>query len=169
MGERLDFAAVRATLPHGHPMVLLDRVVALRPGYFIHAVKAVSGSEPCYAGLDRSTLGYGYAYPASLIVESFGQAAAILWLRSHLRHGAARRDDEVLMLAAVRDCRFEGRAFPGDVLHHTARLEHRSNGAAFVSGETRVRRHRIASFGSLLAVVRPASALPVPMAGGPPC
>ncbi len=154
---RLDFAQVRRTLPHGPGMVLLDRVEELVPGVRLCAVKTVSGGEPCYAGLSPASGGAAYAYPVSLLIESFGQAAAVLWLHS----AAASQRDQVLMLAGVRDCTFVASAYPGDVLRHVVELEHRSDGAAFVTGHTAVGPRRIASYGSLTAVVRPRAALPV--------
>lgn len=153
---RLDFPQLRRTLPHGPGMLLLDRVEELRPGVGLTAVKTVSGIEPCYAGLDPDDDVEAYAYPSCLLLESFGQAAAVLWLHSV----GATRPDEVLMLAAARDCEFVGRAYPGDVVRHVVELDHRSDGAAFVTGRSSVGARPIATYGSLTAVVRPRTALP---------
>jgi 3-hydroxyacyl-[acyl-carrier-protein] dehydratase len=154
----LDFAQIRRTLPHGPEMVLLDRVEFLKPAIEICAIKAISGAEPCYFGLDSRATIEDYAYPASLVLESFGQAAAMLWLHSTV----VAQPDQVLMFVAARDCVFSGHAYPGDVLRHVARLEHRSDGAAFVSGHTSLTSGRIASYGSLTAVVRCRSVLAAP-------
>jgi len=154
----LDFAQLRRLLPHGPGMVLLDRVEELEPETGLTAFKTISGGEPCYALLDGSAGIDAFAYPASLLLESFGQAAAVLWLCST---PAAER---VLMFAGAKECEFTGHAYPGDTVRHVVRLEHRSEGAAFVSGHTLVGERRIASYGSLTAVVRPRSALPEPAA-----
>jgi 3-hydroxyacyl-[acyl-carrier-protein] dehydratase len=154
----LALPEIRRILPHGPAMVLLDRVERLLPGREIRAVKLISGSEPCYAGLDDRLPLAAHAYPRSLVLESFGQAAAVLWLRTE-----PPPPGQVLMFVAARECRFSGHAYPGDVLRHVVRLEHHRAGTAFVSGYSSVAGERIASFGSLAAVVRPRSAL----AGGP--
>jgi 3-hydroxyacyl-[acyl-carrier-protein] dehydratase len=157
----LDFAELRRILPHGPGMVLLDGVEELLPGVRLVAIKTISGVEPCYAGLDARSSSRAYAYPPSLLLESFGQAAAVLWLRS-----LSSPTEQVLMLAAARTCVFHGHAFPGDVVHHVVELEHCTDDAAFVSGRTTVGSRLIASYGSLAAVVRPRGALPAPVGAG---
>jgi 3-hydroxyacyl-[acyl-carrier-protein] dehydratase len=147
----LDVAGVRRLLPHGHPIVLVDRVVDIDPGRSIVATKAVTAGEPCFATLGRDVCGDGYAYPASLLLESFGQAAAILWLHGLAPGACAGR---VLMLVAGRDCRIEGRALPGDVLRHVARIDHVVGDNVFVEGETYVDDRRVATVGSMMASMR---------------
>jgi 3-hydroxyacyl-[acyl-carrier-protein] dehydratase len=150
-----EHADVRAILPHGPPAVLVDRVEWLEPGRSLRAVKAISGCEPCYQHLPAGSTAASYAYPASLVLESFGQAAALLW---HSRAGAfGPNGDSVLMFAAARSCHFHGSAFPGDVLHHVVELEHVVAGTAFATGRTFVDDRQIASFGRISAVVRDAS------------
>jgi len=153
----LALPEIRRILPHGPAMVLLDRIERLVPGVEVRAVKLVSGVEPCYAGVADGLPVEAYAYPSSLVLESFGQAAAVLWLRTE-----PPPPDQVLMFVAARECRFHRPAYPGDVLRHTARLEHRRPGAVFVSGHSAVAGGRIATYRSLMAVVRPAGTLPTP-------
>lgn len=152
-----DYGDIRSVLPHGPQMVLVDRVEWLDPGRELRALKAVTGSEPCYqhlaAGLPRER----YAYPASLIIESFGQAAVLLWAS---RLGSLRLDGKLLMFAAARNCRLNGRAYPGDVLRHEVRLDRPIADSGFASGETWAGNRRIATMGSVIAVLRPASLLP---------
>jgi 3-hydroxyacyl-[acyl-carrier-protein] dehydratase len=159
MAGELSYRELSALLPHAHPMILLDRVLTLEPGTEICAIKAVTGSEPCYAGIPEGSAASAYVYPASLLVESFGQAAAILWLRSSGRRG----DGDVLMFAAARNAEIEGDVYPGDVVRHVARLESSARGAAFVGGDSWIGDRRVARFGMLSAVVRPAKSL---MPGG---
>jgi 3-hydroxyacyl-[acyl-carrier-protein] dehydratase len=153
----LDHAAIRALLPHGHPMVLVDRVVALEPGVSIVGLKAITGSEPCYRDLVTGAPRDLLAYPVSLMLESFGQTAAILWLVG--LSSSPVRGDHVLMLVAIRDCTIEGRAYPGDVLRHVARIDQVIGDNVFVQGEILVRDRRVASIGSMMAVMRPRAVL----------
>lgn len=151
-----DHGEIRRVLPQAAPMVLIDRVEWLDPGRALRAVKAISGSEPCYqhlpAGLPRAR----YAYPASLVLESFGQAAAVLW---HSRSGSLVEGDNVLVFAAAHNCRFHGVAYPGDVLRHEVEFERLIADTGFATGETWVGDRRIATMGSFVAALRPASRL----------
>ncbi|MBP0455069.1 hypothetical protein J5Y04_36960 [Kitasatospora sp. RG8] len=154
-GPVLDHAAIRDLLPVRHPMLLVDQVVSVVPGREICAVKAVSGSEPCYQGLPEGLGGDRYAYPRTLVFESFGQTAALLWLAS----AGAGLPEGVLMLAAIRGCRFSGAVHPGMVLRHVVRLEQLVSGTAFLSGEIWAADRRIAVVDSLVAVNRPGAAV----------
>ncbi|MEU6720242.1 3-hydroxyacyl-ACP dehydratase FabZ family protein [Nonomuraea sp. NPDC046802] len=140
----LDHERISALLPHRHPMLLVDRVEAAVPGESLEAIKTISASEPCYAGAT------GFDYPAGLLIESFGQAAALLWLISNPSAAGG-----LPMFAAARDCRIEARVRPGDVVRHLVRLEQVIDGAAFASGESRVGPRRVAAFASLMAVIKP--------------
>lgn len=155
----LDHAHVRTMLPHGPPMLLVDRVEWLEPGRSLRAIKAISGSEPCYQQLPDGLPAPRYAYPATLVLESFAQAVALLW---HTRAGSLAGAGRVLMLAGARECRFDGAAYPGDVLRHQVALERVIADTAFAAGETWVAGRRIATIGSLLAVVRPLGTLDHP-------
>jgi len=152
----LEYSDIRAILPQGAPMVLLDRVEWLVPGQRLRAVKTVSGSEPCYEHLPAGLPQARYAYPVSLILESFGQAAAVLW---HSAAGQLADAEHVLMFGAARDCTFEGRAYPGDVLCHEVTLESRVADTAFATGTTSAGGRRIATMGSFIAVRRPVDVL----------
>jgi 3-hydroxyacyl-[acyl-carrier-protein] dehydratase len=116
-----DYRRLRRSLPYAHPMLLVDRIVAVEPGVSITALKAVTLSEPCHRDLAPDAPRESYAYPPSLLLESFGQAAAALWLET----AAVRRrtEEEIVILASAHNCGFEGDAFPGDVLRHVARLD----------------------------------------------
>ncbi|WP_199434094.1 3-hydroxyacyl-ACP dehydratase FabZ family protein [Qaidamihabitans albus] len=141
---------VHRLLPHGHPMVLLDRVELLVPGRVVEASKAVTVGEPCFAGLDGNTPPEGWALPSSLLVESFGQAAVVLWQATQDTELSAT--GAIPMLAVIRRCRFLGRAYPGDVLCHHVELDHSGPNTAIVSGHTAVGQCTIAEFGELMAV-----------------
>ncbi|MFE4534367.1 3-hydroxyacyl-ACP dehydratase FabZ family protein [Streptomyces scopuliridis] len=148
----LEHADIRRILPHRHPVLLVDRVLEIEPGARIVTTKAVTGSEPCYAGLDENLPTAAYAYPVSLLVESFGQSGAVLWL-----HSAALKDEPVegtLIFGSARDVTITGSAHPGDVLRHIVEIDRIIGDNAFMRGETWVGDVRIATLGSVLAVVR---------------
>ena len=149
----LDHSAIRDLLPVRHPILLVDRVVAGDPGRRIESVKCVTGAEPCYRGLAEGLPAEAYAFPRSLALESFGQSAALLWLASGEVAGGG---GGLLMLAAIRDVRFFGAAYPGDQLRHVVRLDRMIGANAFLDGEIWVGDRLLATVGTLIAVSRPA-------------
>lgn len=151
-----DHARIRELLPVRHPILLVDRILAVRPGTEILTAKAVTGSEPCYAGLPDGLNTDAYAYPRSLALESFGQSAALLWLASATDGGVA---DGVLMVGAIRDARFHSAVQPGEVLHHVVRLDSQVGRNAFFTGETWAGNRCVATIESLIAASRPALVL----------
>jgi 3-hydroxyacyl-[acyl-carrier-protein] dehydratase len=147
-----NFSKICSVLPQRSPMLLVDRVESMTPGRSIVGLKAITATEGCYSELADDSPLSRYAYPQSLLVESFGQTAAILWLLStQLLHTGS---DRVLMFAALRDFEVEGQAYPGDVLHHRVQLEKATTDTVVVSGETRVGERRIATVGCMVAVAR---------------
>lgn len=155
-GEAPDNTDIRTCLPHGHPMLLVDRVVSLEPGRSIVAIKAVSGTEPCYRDLPVDLPPESYAYPASLMLESFGQAAAILWIESA---GGRRKPDDLVILTSARKCRIEGHAYPGDTLTHVARIDNVVGDTVLVEGDVWVGDRRVATIESMMASIRTPLAL----------
>jgi 3-hydroxyacyl-[acyl-carrier-protein] dehydratase len=149
-GRTLGYEQIRAILPHGPQMVLVDRAEVSGDGRTVRAVKAVSGTEPCYQHLTAGLPRERFAYPLSLIIESFGQAAAVLW-----RAGVGPPGRHLLMFAAARNWRFEGPVYPGDVLRHEVTMENSIASTGFASGLICAGGRRVATAGSVIAVVRP--------------
>lgn len=186
--EPVGYPAILRLIPVRHPMLLVDRVVSLSPGEKIETLKLVSGSEPCFAGLAEGLPAERYAFPRSLLVESLGQSAGVLWLNGELPggpardgragHGAAGRAaggtgdeaaggvggegtlDWVPVAGRLRGCRFHGDAYPGDVVRHTVWLHTVIDSrAAFMSGESRVGDRLLCAVASLTAVRSPRAVL----------
>nr|WP_277351216.1 hypothetical protein [Micromonospora sp. HNM0581] len=158
-GAGLEHHQVRALLPQRYPLLLVDRVLSMTPGRRIEAVKTVTATEPCYRDLADDAPAGDYAYPASLLVESLGQAAALLWLAG--AEGPVD-DDHVLMFVGARNFSFDVAAYPGDLLRHVVHLERVIADTAFATGETYVGDCRVARVGTLMAARRPRTALTAP-------
>ncbi|WP_051772234.1 3-hydroxyacyl-ACP dehydratase FabZ family protein [Saccharothrix sp. NRRL B-16314] len=106
----LEADAVRAVLPHRFPMLLLDRVLEVRPGQGLTAVKAITVDEPWYSE------GGDPGYPPVLLIESWGQAAGVLALLSE--PGTELLDGRVMLFGSMSGVRVHRRVLPGDVLEH---------------------------------------------------
>jgi 3-hydroxyacyl-[acyl-carrier-protein] dehydratase len=152
----LEHAAVRDVIPHRHPVLLVDRVLEIEPFERIVTTKTISGSEPCYAGMAEGLPQSAFAYPVSLIIESFGQSGAVLWIQSVKQ--SAEPLTGALMFAAARNVTISGEAYPGDTLRHEAFVEQIVGDNAFLRGATYVGDRLIATVGSAIAVLRPAPA-----------
>jgi 3-hydroxyacyl-[acyl-carrier-protein] dehydratase len=61
------------------------------------------------------------------------------------------------MVGRLRNCRFTGSAFPGDVIRHRVRIDRLVDDNAFMSGESLVGDRVVLTVGSLIAVARPVS------------
>ncbi|MCI4066462.1 beta-hydroxyacyl-ACP dehydratase [Micromonospora sp. R77] len=152
----MNIAQIRAVLPQRHPLLLVDRVLS-RGDDRIETIKAITATEPCYARLGDDATVEDHAYPVSLLIESFGQSAALLWL-----HDAVAGAGHVLLFVGARDYTVEGHAYPGDTVRHVVHLERVVADTAFATGESWVGDRRIAVIGSLMAARRPADTLAVP-------
>jgi len=150
----LEHAELKRILPHRHPILQIDRVVEFEPHRRIVATKAISGCEPCYADLADDA---DHRFPTSLLVESMGQAGGVLWLHSAALSGEPPAG--TLILGSARDVTLTGAAYPGDVLRHVVELDSVKGENAFMTGETWVGERRIATVGSMLAVMRADDAL----------
>jgi 3-hydroxyacyl-[acyl-carrier-protein] dehydratase len=150
--ETLDIHAIRATLPHRYPMLLVDRVLELEPGVRIKALKNVTITEPYFPG----HFPHYPVMPGVLIVEALAQASAIIAYRGDPE---AREGRKLFMFAGIDDARFKRQVVPGDTLI----LE-----STFVKGMRDVGKYavratvdgQVACEATLLSVLRP-----MPMAG----
>ncbi|MFI8437998.1 hypothetical protein ACIGJO_30520 [Streptomyces sp. NPDC079020] len=143
-----DYTEILDRLPVRHPMLLVDRVESFRPGREITTVKAVSGSEPCYASMADGLPLSRYMFPRALMLESFGQSSVLLWLATGTAEG-------VPVAAAFRHCRFAGEVRPGAVLRHVARIDRLMANNVFVSGQTWDGDRCVMTVGALIGSSRP--------------
>ena len=107
--ETLDINAIRATLPHRYPMLLVDRVLELEPGVRIKAIKNVTINEPFFPG----HFPHYPVMPGVLIVEALAQASAIVAYRADPEAMGGRK---LFLFAGIDDARFKRQVVPGDTL-----------------------------------------------------
>jgi 3-hydroxyacyl-[acyl-carrier-protein] dehydratase len=148
-----DHAQVRKVLPHRHPILLVDRVDEL--SYFDRAVaiKAVTGAEPCYSELAEDAPRTAFGYPRTLMLESFCQSGAFLWLTSARETG--QQIFGSLIFAVAREVSFHHSAYPGDTLRNVVEIERIVADTAFFRGQIWIGDQRAAEVRSVVAAVRP--------------
>jgi 3-hydroxyacyl-[acyl-carrier-protein] dehydratase len=145
---RIEYAEICGMLPHRNPILLVDRVLDVLPGERIVAVKAVTGGEECFAGLGPEDPAAGFRYPRSLILESFCQAAGLLWHCSIGRRVDA--DGQVPMFASASRIEFLTDVFPGDVMRHEVCIDSAKASILFVSGSIHCGSSLIAEVGNII-------------------
>jgi 3-hydroxyacyl-[acyl-carrier-protein] dehydratase len=126
----LDIARIMHAIPHRYPMLLIDRVVDVRPHISAVGVKNVSVNESFFQGHFPNHP----VMPGVLIIESMAQTAAVLVVES-LGPDAAGK---VVYFMTIEGAKFRRPVVPGDQLRiHVARERRRGNVWKF-SGIARV-------------------------------
>ena len=126
---------------------------SFRAGESIRAAKAVTLDEAPYVRARGAATGTATrSYPTSLVVESFCQAAGILFMESGLAGYDPHR--HVLLFGALAGCRVTGAAFPGDVLTHHARIVKAFSDSAVFAGEVAVGGRPVLTVDQVVMAVR---------------
>lgn len=153
----LNFAEIRDLLPHRFPISMVDRVHSMEPGYSLIASKCITSNEPCYRTLRDGVPQRQCAYPQSLLIESFLQAAGLLFLCSVVLPGDPT--EYVMLFGSITECEFPGDAFPGDQVEHRVRTDRVLTDSAILTGESWVGDQMIARYGQAVVAIRPSRVL----------
>ena len=127
-----DIRRILDTLPHRHPMLMVDRVLELKAGARITAIKNVSFNEDYFRGHFPGNP----VMPGVLILEALAQTAGLLLVETD--PGLRGR---MPYLVGVDRVRFRRPVLPGDQLRlevdlvQSRGVYHRLKGAATVDGE----------------------------------
>ena len=103
----LDIAAIRETLPHRYPFLLVDRITEMEESRRIVGIKNVTVNEPFFQGHfpDRPIM------PGVLILEAMAQTGGVLACKSIVATGRP-----VVYLTGVESAKFRKPVVPGDQL-----------------------------------------------------
>ncbi|MFF6995695.1 3-hydroxyacyl-ACP dehydratase FabZ family protein [Streptomyces sp. NPDC008313] len=152
---------IKNTIPHRGQILLVDRAADVVPGESLTTYKAVSGNEPCYAALGQDAAGTDYAYPHSLVIESWAQSAVLLSVWEDPNPDVLA--GKVELAGSIGEVAFGGRAYPGDVLEHRVRLLKTAGETAVLAGETYAGGREVLRVGSFVVALRDVTELiPVP-------
>jgi 3-hydroxyacyl-[acyl-carrier-protein] dehydratase len=152
----LSHCEIKSILPHRYPMLLVDLVLSMEPGKQLIAIKNVTGNEPCFAGLADGLTPDAYAYPNSLVIESFCQSAGILYAAQQDRINIS---DHLMLFGSISKFQFHADIFPGQTMEHLVRLEKGLTDSAVFSGEVRVDGKLVAEVERVVVAIRPAYVL----------
>jgi len=113
---QMDILAILKQLPHRYPFLLVDRVLELKAGESIRALKNVTINEPFFSGHfpNRPVM------PGVIIIEALAQAAGIL---AFVTGGVIPDETTKFYFVGIDKARFRKPVVPGDQLLLTARVE----------------------------------------------
>ena len=110
----MDINEIMQYIPHRYPFLLVDRVISIKPGKDIVAIKNVTINEPFFVGHFPNQP----IMPGVMILEALAQTSAIL---SFKIDNFKVNDDSVYYLVGIDNARFKKPVVVGDqlVLHAT--------------------------------------------------
>ena len=105
----MDIHEILKYLPHRQPFLLVDRVIEMKEGESLVALKNVTINEPFFVGHfpNRPVM------PGVLIIEALAQAAGILAYKSM---NTSPTDGGLYLFAGIDNARFRRVVEPGDQL-----------------------------------------------------
>ena len=106
----IDVEEIKKVLPHRYPFLLIDRVIEVKQGEYIKAIKNITFNEPCFQGHFPSKS----IMPGVLIIEAFAQATALLG--AYGLDEVRNSENDLYYLVSVDKARFRKPAVPGDQL-----------------------------------------------------
>jgi 3-hydroxyacyl-[acyl-carrier-protein] dehydratase len=115
-----DIVRVMRMIPHRFPMLLIDRVVNMKPDESAVGIKNVTINEPFFQGHFPAQP----VMPGVMIIESMAQTAAVLVVHTL----GDQAEGKLVYFMSVDDARFRRPVVPGDRMHiHVTRERRRGN------------------------------------------
>jgi beta-hydroxyacyl-ACP dehydratase FabZ len=106
----MDIRGIMNSIPHRYPLLLVDRVLEMRPGQRVVAIKNVTFDEPFFQGHFPGAP----VMPGVLIIEAMAQAGAVLLL-----HDMPGRESKLVYFTGIDGARFRRAVVPGDQMRLT--------------------------------------------------
>jgi len=130
----MDIHEILKYLPHRSPFLLIDRILEIKLGESIVALKNITMNEPFFVGHFPGIP----VMPGVLILEALAQAAGVLAYKST---NTLPSDGTLYLFAGIDNARFRRVVEPGDQLRLEVKLLRtkkeiwKLEGAAYVDGE----------------------------------
>ncbi|EPC84624.1 3-hydroxyacyl-ACP dehydratase FabZ, partial [Lacticaseibacillus paracasei] len=140
--ETLEAQEIQAILPHRYPMLMVDRVLDLKPGESVVAQKNVSINEQIFQGHFPGNP----IFPGVLQIEAMAQAGAIALLSMPDFKG------KTAYLGGIKKAKFRHMVRPGDVLRIEVTLEKLIDNAGLGKGKIYVGENMASSADLVFAI-----------------
>lgn len=106
MDYMLDIEDIRTLLPHRYPILLVDRILEVKPGERIVGLKNVTINEAFFSGHFPEQA----VMPGVLIIEAMAQVAGIMIMLM------PEHREKLAYIGAIEKARFRRPVVPGDTL-----------------------------------------------------
>lgn len=140
--KTLEAQEIQAILPHRYPMLMVDRVLDLKPGESVVAQKNVSINEQIFQGHFPGNP----IFPGVLQIEAMAQAGAIALLSMPDFKG------KTAYLGGIKKAKFRHMVHPGDVLRIEVTLEKLIDNAGLGKGKIYVGENMASSADLVFAI-----------------
>ncbi|MBS6630005.1 3-hydroxyacyl-ACP dehydratase FabZ [Lacticaseibacillus paracasei] len=140
--KTLEAQEIQAILPHRYPMLMVDRVLDLKPGESVVAQKNVSINEQIFQGHFPGNP----IFPGVLQIEAMAQAGAIALLSMPDFKG------KTAYLGGIKKAKFRHMVRPGDVLRIEVTLERLIDNAGLGKGKIYVGENMASSADLVFAI-----------------
>ena len=140
--KTLEAQEIQAILPHRYPMLMVDRVLDLKPGESVVAQKNVSINEQIFQGHFTGNP----IFPGVLQIEAMAQAGAIALLSMPDFKG------KTAYLGGIKKAKFRHMVRPGDVLRIEVTLEKLIDNAGLGKGKIYVGENMASSADLVFAI-----------------
>lgn len=117
----MDIHYILKQLPHRYPFLLVDRVLELKKGESLVAIKNVTINEPFFPG----HFPHRPVMPGVMILEALAQATGLLAFETA---GATPEDNMLYYFVGIDSARFRKPVEPGDQLRLEVKLLRQSRG-----------------------------------------
>lgn len=139
-----DIHDILKIMPHRYPFLLIDKIIGLKSGEIVKAVKNVTISEPFYNGHFPNDP----IMPGVLILEAMAQAGGFLLLNS-----IKNPQKKLVYFTAVKNARFKKAVIPGDQLILEVKLLKFKLGTCKIAGKAYVNDELVANSELMATVV----------------
>lgn len=145
--SELDVMELKRLLPHRYPMLMLDRLVDIRPGESAVGVKCVTANEAYFEGHFPQKP----VMPGVFMIEAMAQAAAAFTAYTE----EIDIENKIILFIGIDHARFRRPVTPGDQLRILVKTVQRRPPVWRFSGEAMVEGRRVAEaeFSAMLAAV----------------
>jgi len=140
----LNIKEILRVLPHRYPFLLVDRVLEIKKGCSITAIKNVSYNEPFFQGHFPELK----VMPGVLLIEALAQAGGIL-----LYHSIPEPEKKMVFLSKVDNAKFRKTVIPGDKLVLYVELLKLKNKICQIKGQAMVEEEIVAEAEIMASVV----------------
>ncbi|WP_300642109.1 3-hydroxyacyl-ACP dehydratase FabZ, partial [uncultured Helicobacter sp.] len=108
----MDVNIIKKILPHRYPMLLVDRVVELKPNESIEAYKNVTINEEVFLGhFPKQPI-----YPGVMMIEGTAQAGGLLAFMSMFGDDYSIAENKIVYFMTIDRVKFRTPVVPGDKL-----------------------------------------------------